>query len=184
MVKERKRQTGSTNLDSSRPLDILASMGQSNYDSENFRSTTHKLVVPDPPVFVAYDYTQHQRTIPKTSTWKSGNPVLREYSTIQEESYINPTDQAAGEVDPNLAVSLKADEKRRNAQNMAVDKLNRVSKLRFGSCEKMFKAVRANDIAFYHHRFPLMFTYIFSGVRDNLVWKGIGGINFIARTRR
>ena len=137
MVKERKPQTGSTNLDSSRYYELPIT----SQDTLT-RSITHKIIVPDPPAPLPYEYKRRLREVPKLATWKAANPLKSDFNTTHETSYTDPASRAVEPGFESSFSSLKAEEMRHLAQNAAIDKLNRVAKNRFGSISNLFKAVR------------------------------------------
>jgi len=171
MVKERKPQTGSTNLDSSRYYELPIT----SQDSLT-RSVTHKIIVPDPPVPLPYEARRRIREVPQVATWKAGNPLKKDFKTTHETSYTDPASRIDEPGFESSFSSLKAEEMRHLAQNSAIDKLNRVAKHRFGSCSNLFKAVCISHFCLQFDA-SIIFFNVYHTVQK-IHWR----FNFSART--
>lgn len=146
MVKERKLQTGSSNLSARGSCDMSMSKTMPGSNKKLFqKSYTHKLICPDeyPP---AVRSGTHDRHIEKSAIWRPADLYRRDFQTIHRASFLDPqkqkppTEMAA---EKSLA-EIDGANRLREKQVTALEQLVLFTKEHYGTSAAMMKRVSQN----------------------------------------
>jgi hypothetical protein len=120
--------------------------GHGNDDDGIYYSMTSKTIAPLPYNLPPPDL-RRRREINETSAWTPGNIYVRDFSTQQEDSFMNPKVYTShiDAHEESLEKERKEWENKRNVErNDALQKLYGVAKLKYGSMANMLRAFKKN----------------------------------------
>lgn len=141
MVKGRRIQAGSSNLNDSEP--------KSKAPTVFFRAPTYKLISPD--VFsVPTLSTQKVRSIENTSTWGQSRVEPRDYQSIHSSTFKDPSTYEEHErlgIWKPLA-EVEVDHEKNAAFANAMQKLCTLSKKTYGTTSALLRSVRLSRLLF------------------------------------
>lgn len=150
MVRERKHQTGASNLASGRSdpsQQNNVSVNNSSEKSTFTRAWAHTMIAPDE--YKQKELAETKRCLKLSATWKPKSIYERDFETVHSASYTDLRNVKVHEgVKPKSLEEIAADNARTKNRQEAVDNMCRLVRGAYGTVATMLRTVSSIFISF------------------------------------
>lgn len=145
MVRERKPQTGATNLNSSRSeasLDHAPSIANNSKSTASTftRSWAHTMISPDE--YAKNNLEETRRTLKMTATWKPAEVYRRDFQTVHSSSYKEHQESNNNNHMAKTTEEIAAENVQRKQREDAVDNMCKLVRTSYGTVASMLRSVK------------------------------------------
>lgn len=165
MVRERKHQTGASNL-SARTENTATVVSANDSKSTFTRAWAHTMIAPDEYKRKALEETR--RELKLSATWKPKEIYKRDYQTVHTESYTDFKDIKVEErFQPKSLEQIAAENARARKRQEAVDNMCHLVRNAYGTVATMLRTVSAYFIPHFLYRYDIL-PQLFSSFTKSL----------------
>lgn len=161
MVRERKHQTGASNLASGRSDPSQQNNASVNNFSEKStftRAWAHTMIAPDE--YKQKELAETKRSLKLSATWKPKSIYERDFETVHSASYTDLRNVKVHEgVKPKSLEEIAADNARTKNRQEAVDNMCRLVRGAYGTVATMLRTV--SSIFYFFSAYYEVFTVCF-----------------------